>query len=162
MDDGVRVQSEPVENATFSPETQVAIAREREYVVAQRSDLVARASARWATATVSARVPNEPLFVITPSLPDDSPETVILTDLDGVAVPHTPGWEAAPSPSIAAHALVYRERGAVGGVADLADADERIFGVGADAAAAVDAVLETATSTPTTAVPGSNPGDLHH
>jgi hypothetical protein len=159
---GSVVESEPVENATFSPETQVAIAREREHVVAQRSALAARASARWTSATVSARVPNEPLFVITPAPADESPETVILTDLDGVTVPHTPGWDAEPSPSIAAHAQVYRERAAVGGVADLADADERLFGVGADAAAAVDAVLEAAASSTPTHVPGPNPGELHH
>jgi hypothetical protein len=162
MDDGVRVESEPVENATFSPETQVAIAREREHIVAQRSDLVGRASSRWQTATVSARVQNEALFVITPAQPDESPETVILADLDGVAVPHTPGWDAEPSPSVAEHALLYRERSAVGGVADLADADARIFGVGPSAAAAVDAVLDAAASSPTTPVPGSNPGELHH
>ena len=148
----------------FSPETQVAIARERDNVVALRSDLAARASDRWTSATVSARVPNEALFVITPALADGTAEAVILADFDGTAVPHTPGWETEPSPSIAAHAIVYRERESVGGVADLADSDERIFGIGPDAGNAVDAVLETSSSsdqhgsTPKS-VPGSNPGE---
>ncbi len=154
----------PAEDAdAYSPETQVAIARERDHVVALRSDLAARASARWTSATVSARVASEALFVITPALADGTAEAVILADFDGVAVPHTPGWDTVPSSSIAAHAIVYREREHVGGVADLADADERIFGIGADASSAVDAVLESAEAVAaSTPVPGSNPGELHH
>ena len=141
------MQRESPESANaFSPETQVAIARERDHVIALRSDLAARAADRWTSATVSARVPNEALFVITPAVPDGSAEAVILAGLDGTAVPHTPGWDTEPSPSIAAHAIVYSERESVGGVADLADDEERIFGIGADAGTAVDAVLETATS----------------
>ena len=131
----------------FSPETQVAIARERDNVIALRSDLASRAPERWTSATVSARVPNESLFVITPVIADGTAEAAILADFNGTAVPHTPGWETEPSPSIAAHAIVYRERESVGGVADLADHDERIFGVGPDAGNAVDAVLETSGST---------------
>ena len=139
------MQLESPESAdAFSPETQVAIARERDNVVALRSGLAARASDRWTSATVSARVPNEALFVITPSLAEGTAEAVILADFNGTAVPHTPGWETEPSPSISAHAIVYRERESVGGVADLADRDERIFGMGTDAGGAVDAVLETA------------------
>lgn len=134
----------------FSPETQVAIARERDHVVALRSDLAARASDRWTSATVSARVPNEALFVITPLVAEGSAEAVILADFTGTAVPHTPGWDTEPAPSIAAHAIVYSERESVGGVADLADHDERIFGIGSDAVTAVDAVLETAAATPHT------------
>jgi hypothetical protein len=132
----------------FSPETQVAIARERDNVIALRSGLASRASDRWTSATVSARVPNEALFVITPTLAEGTAEAVILADFNGVAVPHTPGWDTEPSPSIAAHAVAYRERESIGGVADLADGAERIFGLGADASTAVDAVLETAASTP--------------
>ena len=134
----------------FSPETQVAIARERDNVIALRSDLASRASERWTSATVSARVPNESLFVITPVIADGTAEAAILADFNGTAVPHTPGWETEPSPSIEAHADLYREGESVGGVADLADHEERIFGVGPDAGNAVDAVLETASSTPQT------------
>ena len=131
----------------FSPETQVAIARERDNVIALRSDLASRASERWTSATVSARVPNEALFVITPALAEGTAEAAILADFDGTAVPHTPGWETEPSPSIEAHADLYREGDSVGGVAELADQEERIFGVGPDAGNAVDAVLETSDST---------------
>ena len=134
----------------FSPETQVAIARERDNVIALRSDLASRASQRWTSATVSARVPNESLFVITPVVADGTAEAAILADFNGTAVPHTPGWETEPSPSIEAHADLYREGESVGGVADLADHEERIFGVGPDAGDAVDAVLETSVSTPKT------------
>jgi L-ribulose-5-phosphate 4-epimerase len=142
---------ESSENAeAFSPETQVAIARERDNVVALRSDLAARAPQRWTSATVSARVPNEALFVITPALAEGTAKAVILADFDGTAVPHTPGWDTEPPASVAAHAVVYRERASVGGVADLTDGDERIFGMGADASAAVDAVLHAAPSTPKT------------
>ena len=63
----MHLESSESEDA-FSPETQVAIARERDSVVALRSDLAARASDRWTSATVSARVANEALFVITPAL----------------------------------------------------------------------------------------------
>ena len=132
----------------FSPETQVAIARERDNVIALRSDLASRASERWTSATVSARVPNESLFVITPVIADGTAEAAILADFNGTAVPHTPGWETEPSPSIEAHADLYREGESIGGIADLADRDERIFGVGPDAGNAVDTVLETSVSTP--------------
>ena len=74
----------------FSPETQVAIARERDNVIALRSDLAARAPERWTSATVSARVPNESLFVITPAIADGTAEAAILADFNGAAVPHTP------------------------------------------------------------------------
>lgn len=148
------MQLESPEGANaFSPETQVAIARERDHVVALRSDLAARATDRWTSATVSARVPNEALFVITPALADGSAEAVILADFNGTAVPHTPGWDTEPSASIAAHAIVYRERDSIGGVADLADHEERIFGIGADAGNAVDAVLETSSSSTSTDSP---------
>ena len=148
------MQLESPEGANaFSPETQVAIARERDNVVALRSDLASRATDRWTSATVSARVPNESLFVITPALADGSAEAAILADFNGVAVPHTPGWETQPSPSIEAHADLYREGESVGGVADLADHEERIFGIGADAGNAVDAVLDTAASSTSTAPP---------
>ena len=63
-----------------------------------------------------------------------------------------------PSPSIAAHAVVYREREAVGGVADLADRDERIFGTALDASPAVDAVLEDAAAAPPHPTRGPIPG----
>jgi hypothetical protein len=122
-------------------------------VVALRSDLTTRAPERWTSATVSARVPNEALFVITPASPEGTAEAVILADFAGVAVPHTPGWETEPPASVAAHAVVYRERDTVGGVADLADADERIFGMGADAITAVDAVLESAATASTSTTP---------
>ncbi len=157
--DQMQLESPEGANA-FSPETQVAIARERDNVVALRSDLASRASERWTSATVSARVPNESLFVITPAIADGTAEVAILADFNGTAVPHTPGWETEPAPSIEAHADLYREGESVGGVADLAADDERIFGIGPDAGDAVDAVLETAASNPTH-VPGSNPGDQH-
>lgn len=159
MDEGVEVDSGPAEGvAAFSPETQVAIARERENVAALQSLLAARAPHPFITATVSARVPNEPLFVITPASGDRSPEDVILADLAGAPVPHTPGWENPPTATIGTHAQLYQERDEVGGIAELVDGAGGVgpMGLGADADAAVASALESAT----THVPGSDPGEV--
>ena len=45
-----------------------------------------------------------------------APENMILCDLDGNAVPGTPGSERSPSSDTAAHAYVYRHMPEVGGV----------------------------------------------
>jgi ribulose-5-phosphate 4-epimerase/fuculose-1-phosphate aldolase len=147
--------------AEFSPETQVAIARERENVAALQAVLAARAPVGWPTATVSARVPHEALFVITPSATDQSPEAVILADLAGDAVPHTPGWDSEPAPSTADHARIYRDRLEVGGVADLAGpGTPAVLEAGPDAGAAVAAALAAAARLQTSRV--SDSGEHHN
>ncbi len=50
------------------------------------------------------------------SYDDLAPENMILCDLDGNAIPGTPGSERSPSSDTAAHAYVYRNMPEVGGV----------------------------------------------
>lgn len=73
----------------------------------------------WTAGNVSGRVPGADLFVIKPSgvsYDDLAPENMILCDLDGNAIPGTPGSERSPSSDTAAHAYVYRHMPEVGGV----------------------------------------------
>jgi L-ribulose-5-phosphate 4-epimerase len=103
----------------FAPEIQVAIARTRDEVARLHEELVRYELVVWTGGNVSARVPGADLFVIKPSgvsYDDLAPENQILCDLDGTVIPNTPGWERSPSSDTAAHAYIYRNMPAVGGV----------------------------------------------
>jgi L-ribulose-5-phosphate 4-epimerase len=69
----------------------------------------------WTGGNVSARVPGTELMVIKPSgvsYDDLTPESMVVCDLDGSVV----DGDLAPSSDTAAHAFIYREMPAVGGV----------------------------------------------
>jgi L-ribulose-5-phosphate 4-epimerase len=105
--------------SAFSPEIEVAIARTREEVAALHNELVLNGLVTWTGGNVSGRVPGADAFVIKPSgvaYSDLSPENMIVCDLDGAVVKDTPGSEREPSSDTAAHAYVYRNMPAVGGV----------------------------------------------
>ncbi|MCU1438368.1 MAG: L-ribulose-5-phosphate 4-epimerase [Naasia sp.] len=105
--------------SAFSPELQVAIARQREEVARLHDELVRWGLVVWTGGNVSGRVPGAELFVIKPSgvsYDDLAPENMIVCDLDGTVIPGTPGSENAPSSDTAAHAYVYRNMPGVGGV----------------------------------------------
>ncbi len=105
--------------SAFSPEIEVAIARTREEVAALHGELVRNALVKWTGGNISGRVPGADAFVIKPSgvaYSDLSPENMIVCDLDGNVVKDTPGSEREPSSDTAAHAYVYRNMPAVGGV----------------------------------------------
>jgi L-ribulose-5-phosphate 4-epimerase len=103
----------------FAPELQVAIARTRDDVARLHEELVRYELVVWTGGNISARVPGADLFVIKPSgisYDDLAPENQILCDLHGNVIPNTPGWERSPSSDTAAHAYIYRNMPAVGGV----------------------------------------------
>jgi len=100
-----------------------AIAKTRADVAALHAELVRYGLVVWTGGNVSGRVrvgdQAIDLFVIKPSgvsYDDLAPENMILCDLDGNAIPGTPGSERAPSSDTAAHAYVYRNMPEVGGV----------------------------------------------
>ena len=87
----------------------------REEVSALHAELVRYNLVAWTAGNVSGRVPGTDLFVIKPSGVDYdaiAPDTMILCDLDGTVVE----GDLSPSSDTAAHAYVYREMPAVGGV----------------------------------------------
>jgi L-ribulose-5-phosphate 4-epimerase len=105
--------------APFSPEIEASIAAVRADVASLHGELVRYDLIVWTGGNVSGRVPGADLFVIKPSgvsYDDLAPENMILCDLDGNAIPGTPGSERAPSSDTAAHAYVYRNMPEVGGV----------------------------------------------
>ena len=105
--------------SAFSPEIEVAIARTRDEVAALHGELVRNGLVTWTGGNVSGRVPGADVFVIKPSgvsYAELSPENMIVSDLDGVVIPGTPGSEREPSSDTAAHAYVYRHMANVGGV----------------------------------------------
>jgi L-ribulose-5-phosphate 4-epimerase len=105
--------------SAFSPEVEVAIARTREEVAALHGELVRNELVSWTGGNVSGRVPGADAFVIKPSgvaYDDLSPENMIVCTLDGVVIKDTPGSEREPSSDTAAHAYVYGNMPAVGGV----------------------------------------------
>lgn len=105
--------------ATFAPEVQEAIDAVRADVAKLHAELVRYNLIVWTGGNVSGRVPGADLFVIKPSgvsYDDLAPENMILCDLDGNAIPGTPGSERSPSSDTAAHAYVYRHMPEVGGV----------------------------------------------
>ncbi|KZE36162.1 L-ribulose-5-phosphate 4-epimerase [Microbacterium sp. T32] len=104
---------------TFTPEVQEAIDAVRADVAKLHAELVRYNLIVWTGGNVSGRVPGADLFVIKPSgvsYDDLAPENMILCDLDGNAIPGTPGSERSPSSDTAAHAYVYRHMPEVGGV----------------------------------------------
>ena len=87
----------------------------RDEVSALHAELVRYNLVAWTAGNVSGRVPGTDLFVIKPSGVDYdaiAPDTMILCDLDGTVVE----GDLRPSSDTAAHAYVYREMPAVGGV----------------------------------------------
>ncbi|MCM3502760.1 L-ribulose-5-phosphate 4-epimerase [Microbacterium sp. P26] len=105
--------------APFAPEVQEAIDAVRADVAKLHAELVRYNLIVWTGGNVSGRVPGADLFVIKPSgvsYDDLAPENMILCDLDGNAIPGTPGSEGSPSSDTAAHAYVYRHMPEVGGV----------------------------------------------
>lgn len=103
----------------FTPEVQSAIDEVRADVARLHAELVRYNLVVWTGGNVSGRVPGADLFVIKPSgvsYDDLAPENMILCDLDGVAIPGTPGSDRSPSSDTAAHAYVYRHMPEIGGV----------------------------------------------
>ncbi|MFS0794987.1 L-ribulose-5-phosphate 4-epimerase [Microbacterium sp. 1P10AE] len=103
----------------FAPDLQEAIDVVRVDVAKLHAELVRYNLIVWTGGNVSGRVPGADLFVIKPSgvsYDDLAPENMILCDLDGNAIPGTPGSERSPSSDTAAHAYVYRNMPGVGGV----------------------------------------------
>ena len=105
--------------ADFPADLQERIDAVRTEVDALHAELVRYGLVVWTAGNVSGRVPGSDLFVIKPSgvsYDELSPATMILCDLDGIAIPGTPGSERSPSSDTAAHAYVYRHMPEVGGV----------------------------------------------
>ena len=111
----------------MTPETPVqdsVIQAVRAEVARLHAELVSYGLVVWTGGNVSARVRvadarGADMFVIKPSgvsYDDLAPHNMILCDLDGRAVPGSPGSERAPSSDTAAHAYVYRNMPEVGGV----------------------------------------------
>ncbi len=103
----------------MTPDVESTVARIRAEVAALHAELVRYGLVVWTGGNVSGRVPGTDWFVIKPSgvaYDDLTPENMILCDLDGNAVPGTPGSDRSPSSDTAAHAYVYREMPEVGGV----------------------------------------------
>src|SRR5690606_11329994 len=93
------------------PELAAAIDKVRVDVARLHQELVRYELVVWTGGNVSGRVPGADLFVIKPSgvsYDDLAPENMILCDLDGNAVPGSPGADRSPSSDTAAHAYVYR------------------------------------------------------
>lgn len=109
---------------TFEPEIERTIAAVRADVARLHAELVRYGLVVWTGGNVSGRVRlsdegSADLFVIKPSgvsYDDLTAENMILCDLDGNVIPGTPGSDRSPSSDTAAHAYVYRNMPAVGGV----------------------------------------------
>ncbi len=105
--------------SSFSLDVEASIAATRREVAELHAVLVQYGLVVWTGGNVSGRVPGADLFVIKPSgvdYDDLAPENMILCDLDGSVIPGTSGSERSPSSDTAAHAYVYRNLPAVGGV----------------------------------------------
>ncbi len=103
----------------FDPELMARIDDVRADVARLHAELVRYGLVVWTAGNVSGRVPGTDLFVIKPSgvsYDELTPENMILCDLEGNAIPGTPGSERSPSSDTAAHAYVYRHLPEVGGV----------------------------------------------
>ena len=109
---------------TFTADTAQAISAVRADVARLHAELVRYGLVVWTGGNVSGRVRlsddgSADLFVIKPSgvgYDDLAPENMILCDLNGDVVPGSDGSDRAPSSDTAAHAYVYRNMPAVGGV----------------------------------------------
>jgi L-ribulose-5-phosphate 4-epimerase len=102
-----------------NPELQTAIDRVRNGVAALHAELVRYGLVIWTGGNISGRVPGAELFVIKPSgvsYDELGPDNMILCDLEGNVIPGSPGSDRSPSSDTAAHAYVYRNMPAVGGV----------------------------------------------
>jgi L-ribulose-5-phosphate 4-epimerase len=100
-------------------DVEAAIQRTREEVASLHAELVRYGLVVWTGGNVSGRVPGADLFVIKPSgvsYDDLAPGNMILCDLDGNVIPGSAGSDRSPSSDTAAHAYVYRNMPAVGGV----------------------------------------------
>ena len=105
--------------AKFPADLQQRIDTVRAEVAALHAELVRYGLVVWTAGNVSGRVPDSDLFVIKPSgvsYDDLAPANMIVCDLDGAAIPGTPGSQRSPSSDTAAHAYVYRHMPDVGGV----------------------------------------------
>lgn len=103
----------------WDPQLAAAIAAVRVDVAQLHQQLVRYGLVVWTGGNVSGRVPGADLFVIKPSgvaYDDLTPEDLVVCDLDGNAVPGSPGSQRSPSSDTAAHAYVYRNLPDVGGV----------------------------------------------
>ncbi|MEA9986660.1 L-ribulose-5-phosphate 4-epimerase [Subtercola sp. RTI3] len=104
---------------SFGAETDAAIDIVRGDVSRLHSELTKYGLVIWTGGNISGRVPGADLFVIKPSgveYDDLTPDAMILCDLDGTVIDGTPGSTRSPSSDTAAHAYVYRNMPAVGGV----------------------------------------------
>lgn len=100
--------------------TEVAVARVRAEIAGLHAELVRSRLVAWTDGAVSGRVPGAELFVIKPAglaYGDLAPENMVLCDLTGRVVAGTPGAERQPAEYAAAHARIYRDLPAVGGIA---------------------------------------------
>jgi L-ribulose-5-phosphate 4-epimerase len=100
-------------------DVEAAIQRTREEIASLHAELVRYGLVVWTGGNVSGRVPGADLFVIKPSgvsYDDLAPANMILCDLDGNVIPGSAGSDRSPSSDTAAHAYVYRNMPAVGGV----------------------------------------------
>ena len=91
----------------WTDEVEAAVEKVRVDVARLHAELVRYGLVVWTGGNVSGRVPGADLFVIKPSgvsYDDLTPESMIVCDLDGNAVPGTPGSERSPSSDTAAHA----------------------------------------------------------
>lgn len=103
----------------FSPEVEAAVKQARVTVSALHQELVRYGLVVWTGGNISQRVPGADLLVIKPSglgYDELTPESMIVTDLDGVKLPGLPGSERNPSSDTFAHAYVYRHLPEVHGV----------------------------------------------
>jgi L-ribulose-5-phosphate 4-epimerase len=91
----------------------------RRTVCALHAELAASGLVAWTSGNISARVPGADLMVIKPSgvgYAELTPESMVVCDLDGRAVPAVNGSGLSPSSDTATHAYVYRKMPEVGGV----------------------------------------------
>ncbi len=92
------------------------VAALREAVCALHAELVRNNLVAWTSGNVSARLPGSDLMVIKPSgvsYGDLTPESMVVCDLDGMAVSAN---GLSPSSDTATHAYIYRHMPGVGGV----------------------------------------------
>jgi L-ribulose-5-phosphate 4-epimerase len=102
-----------------SLDVETSIAAVRRDVAALHAELVRYGLVVWTGGNISGRVPGADLFVIKPSgvsYDELTSEDMILCDLDGTVVAGSPGSDRSPSSDTAAHAYIYRNMPAVGGV----------------------------------------------
>ena len=103
----------------MTPDEHVAITTVREQVARLHAELTRNQLVVWTAGNISGRVPGHDLLVIKPSGLDFdqlAPESMVVCDLHGRAVPGLPGSQYRPSSDTFAHAHIYRHLPHVGGV----------------------------------------------